>query len=345
MSEQPPSDTPPAPVRAGLGGLRLDELLQEVQDRLAEIVKTRDRLEGLLDAVMAVGAGLELDSTLRRIVQAAVDLVDARYGALGVLGPHEGLSEFVYVGITSDQRMRMGHLPEGRGLLGLLIQHPQAIRLPDLSQHPASVGFPPNHPPMHSFLGVPVRVRDEVFGNLYMTEKRTAAQFTADDEVVLQALAAAAGVAIENARLFEQARTRQRWLEASSEIRAELLSGASTEDALRLVAQRALELSAADDVLILLAGADQPDSLVVRAGAGQRSAVLTGSTIAATAPAVAEVVRSGTTMLVSDLAASLGDSLGDRHDGFGPGLGRAVALACGYQWGTGGHPPQGPSAV
>ncbi len=320
QSSAPPSDKPPAPVTAGLGGLRLDELLKEVQERLAEIVKTRDRLEGLLDAVMAVAAGLELDSTLRRIVQAAVDLVDARYGALGVLGLHEGLSEFVYVGISSQQRARMGQLPQGRGLLGLLIQHPQVIRLPDLGQHPASVGFPPNHPPMRSFLGAPVRVRNEVFGNLYMTEKRTAAEFTAEDEVVLQALAAAAGVAIENARLFEQARIRQRWLEASSEIRAELLAGASTEDALRLVAQRALELSTADDVLILLAHADQPDTLAVRAGAGQRSAVLSGSTIAATAPAIEDVFRSGTTMLVSDLATSLGDALGDHTDGFGPAL-------------------------
>ncbi|HET9257500.1 MAG TPA: GAF domain-containing protein, partial [Pseudonocardiaceae bacterium] len=232
----------------GLGGLRLDELLKEVHDRLAEIAKTRDRLEGLVDAVMAVGAGLELDSTLRRIVQAAVDLVDARYGALGVLGPDERLSEFVYVGIDSEQRARMGHLPQGRGLLGVLIEHPEVIRLPDLGQHPASVGFPPNHPPMSSFLGVPVRVRNEVFGNLYMTEKQNAAEFTSDDEVVLHALAAAAGVAIENARLFEQARMRQRWLEASSEIRAELLGGASTEAALSLIAQRAQELSVADEV-------------------------------------------------------------------------------------------------
>jgi signal transduction histidine kinase len=173
---------------------------------------------------------------------------------------------------------------------------------------------------MRSFLGAPVRVRDEVFGNLYMTEKRNAAEFTAEDEVVLQALAAAAGVAIENARLFEQARMRQRWLEASSEIRAELLAGASTEDALRLVAQRALELSSADDVLILLAQADQPDTLAVRAGAGERSALLRGSIIAATAPAIEGVFRSGTTMLIPDLATSLGDALGDHTDGFGPAL-------------------------
>jgi signal transduction histidine kinase len=312
MPQRPPSPT------AGLSGLRLDELLKEVQDRLTEIVKTRDRLQGLLDAVIAVGAGLELDSTLQRIVQAAVQLVGARYGALGVVGRRGGLSEFVYVGISPEQRTRMGHLPDGRGLLGLLINHPQVIRLPDISQHPASVGFPPNHPPMHSFLGAPVRLRNEIFGNLYLSEKQGGAEFTAEDEVVLQALAAAAGVAVENARLFEQVRMRQRWLEASSEIRAELLGGASTEDALRLVAQRALELSAAGDVLILLADDDQRDTLTAHAVAGQRSQDLIRSAIAATA--LDEVFGSGAPMLISDLAAVLGDDLEEQAETFGPAL-------------------------
>ncbi|MGH4010830.1 MAG: GAF domain-containing protein [Pseudonocardiaceae bacterium] len=330
MSEGPPS--PPhgsSAATAGVGGLRLDELFQEVQDRLAEIVKTRDRLQGLLDAVMAVGSGLELDSTLQRIVQAAVDLVGARYGALGVLGPNEGLSEFVYVGINSEQRARMGHLPEGRGLLGLLIKHPQVVRVPDLDQHPASVGFPPNHPPMSNFLGAPVRVRNEVFGNLYMTEKQGAPEFTPDDEVVLQALAVAAGVAVENARLFEQARMRQRWLEASSEIRAELLAGASAEDALRLIAQRVLELSAADGVLILLAGGDERDELTVRSGAGERCQSLIGSAIATTAPVITEVFQSGTTILVSDLAVAFEGELGNQADTLGPALAVPLRSASG----------------
>lgn len=195
---------------ASLGGLRLDELLSELQDRLAEITKTRDRLQGLLDAVVAVGEGLELAGTLQRIVETAVDLVDARYGALGVLG-EDGLSEFVHVGIDSETRASMGHLPEGKGLLGHLIKHPVPVRLPDLAEHPSSVGFPANHPPMRGFLGTPVHLRDEVFGNLYLTEKKGEAEFTADDAVVIEALAAAAGVAVENARLFEQARLRERW--------------------------------------------------------------------------------------------------------------------------------------
>jgi signal transduction histidine kinase len=307
----------------------LDELLKEVQDRLTEVIKTRDRLQGLLDAVMAVGTGLELDSTLQRIVQAAVELVDARYGALGVLGPREGLSEFVYVGINAEERARMGHLPEGRGLLGLLIKHPQVIRVPDLGQHPASVGFPPHHPPMRSFLGAPVRVRDEVFGNLYLTEKRTATEFTPEDEVVLQALAAAAGVAVENARLFEQAQIRQRWLEASSEIRAELLAGTSVEDALRLVAQRTLELSAADCVLILLTDDDNRAELTVRIGAGERSHPLIGSAIPARAPALKEVFRSGTTKLVPDLSAVLEGDLGEQAGILGPAVAVPLRSAVG----------------
>ncbi|MDT7788326.1 MAG: hypothetical protein QOF58_6745, partial [Pseudonocardiales bacterium] len=151
-------DPEDGPTRSLLGGLRLDELLDEMRERLAEIGSTRDKMQGLLDAVLAVGAGVELDTTLQRIVQAAVELVGARYGALGVLGTHHDLAQFVYVGIEPETRAHMGHLPEGKGLLGLLIKDPRVIRLHDLAEHPASVGFPPNHPPMHSFLGVPVRV-------------------------------------------------------------------------------------------------------------------------------------------------------------------------------------------
>ena len=311
MRDQPQSG------RSRVGALRLDELLSEVQDRLSELVNTRDRMHGLLDAVMAVGAGLELDSTLQRIVQAAVDLVDASYGALGVLGSHEGLQEFVYVGITPEERALMGHLPEGRGLLGLLIKHPTLIRVADLGSHPASVGFPANHPPMSSFLGAPVRVRDEVFGNLYLTEKRGGGEFTAEDEVVLQALAAAAGVAIENARLFEQGRWRQRWLEASSEIRAELLAGASGVEALELVAQRALELVEADCVLVVLA---DDAGLRVGTGTGERGRALIGLPIHPDTAVVREVLTEGAAEIVPDMLAMLGDILGEDAGWYGPAL-------------------------
>src|SRR5215207_9578532 len=203
--------------------LRLDELLAEMKERLDEIVNTRDSLQALLDAMLAVASGLELESTLQRIVSVATELVDARYGALGVLGSDNYLDRFVYVGIDPDTRAKMGHLPQGHGLLGQLISDPKPLRLRDLSQHPVSVGFPPHHPPMRSFLGVPVRVRDEVYGNLYLTEKQGADEFTADDEVVVQALAAAAGIAVQNAHLFEESMRRQQHLEAASEITTELL--------------------------------------------------------------------------------------------------------------------------
>ncbi|QXV56463.1 GAF domain-containing protein [Amycolatopsis sp. TNS106] len=311
-----PSDETP-PSAAVLTGLRLDELLHEVQERLSEIVKTRDRLQGLLDAVLAVATGLELDSTLQRIVQAAVELVDARYGALGVLGDEDGLSEFVYEGIDAETRSQMGHLPEGRGLLGLLIAEPHPVRVPDLTLHPASVGFPANHPPMHSFLGVPVRVRDEVFGNLYLTEKRGAAEFTADDEVVLQALAAAAGVAIDNARLFERSRTRERWLEAVAEVNGELLGGASVTDTLNLIATRVRELSAADQVLILLA-TEIGQPLTVSVSAGERMTVLEGTSMAGGHPAIDQVLGSGQPSLVPDLGTVSHQQAEPVLEGLGP---------------------------
>jgi signal transduction histidine kinase len=295
-------------VGVSLAGLRLDELLTELQDRLAEIGKTRDRLQGLLDAVVAVGAGLELAGTLQRIVQTAVELVDARYGALGVLGD-EGLTEFVYAGIDAETRERMGHLPEGKGLLGHLIDHPIPIRLPDLTEHLSSVGFPANHPPMRSFLGTPVRVRDEVFGNLYLTEKQGEVEFNDDDVVVLEALAAAAGVAVENARLFEQARLRERWQHASGEVNALLLGGAESEEAFQLIARRTCELSGSDTALILLAD-ESGETLRVEAGAGTRGEEMVGKRIQATAPAIASVITDREPVLYSDFAEALGSEAG-----------------------------------
>jgi signal transduction histidine kinase len=289
------------PSRSLLGGLRLDDLLDEMRDRLAEIGSNRDKMQSLLDAVLAVGAGLELDSTLQRIVQAAVKLVGARHGALGVLGSRHNLSQFVYVGIDPETRAHMGHLPEGKGLLGLLIKDPRAIRLHDLSEHAASVGFPPNHPPMHSFLGVPVRVRDEAYGNLYMTEKLGGGDFTADDEVVLQALAAAAGVAVENARLFERSRTRERWLEATAEINAQLLAGATAEDALQLIVQRAVELASASWAVVLLRDGNELRK------AAQAGTETVPDTFAADAPVLTQVLETAAPALVEEVDGQLGD--------------------------------------
>ena len=164
-------------------------------------------LRQLLDAVITVGSDLDLETVLRHIVESAVALVDARYGALGVLDESRtSLSQFITVGLDDVTYRAIGPLPKGHGILGLLIRDPRPIRLPDLNEHPDSYGFPPNHPPMKSFLGVPVRVRDQVFGNLYLTDKTTAEVFTDIDEEMVVALAAAAGVAIENARLHLRVR-------------------------------------------------------------------------------------------------------------------------------------------
>lgn len=171
-------------------------------------VRDPAKLHALLDAVLVIESDLDLLPLLRRIVHAAVDLVGARYGALGVLSPSgKGLAEFVHEGMDDELVRTIGHLPEGRGILGLLITQPEALRLDDLTAHPAAVGFPAGHPPMASFLGMPVRLRDRVFGNLYLTEKIGGGPFTEEDEQLASALATAAGLAIENARLH--ARVRQ----------------------------------------------------------------------------------------------------------------------------------------
>jgi signal transduction histidine kinase len=162
----------------------------------------------LLDAVMAIGSELTLADALRRITETAADLVDAEYAALGVLDESGSrLAEFITVGLDEEQTERIGARPEGHGILGLLILEPKPLRLPDLHAHPDSFGFPPGHPPMTSFLGVPIRLRGVVYGNLYMTDKADGQVFTDVDQELAVGLAAAAGLAIENARLHELART------------------------------------------------------------------------------------------------------------------------------------------
>jgi len=242
--------TTASPLRDTLSQLRLRELLVEVQDRVEQIVKGRDRLDGLVEAMLVVTSGLDLDVTLKTIVHTAIDLVDAGYGALGVRGHHHELVEFIYEGIDAETRELIGPLPEGRGVLGHLIDEPKPIRLDNILRHPASVGFPPNHPPMRTFLGVPVRIRDEVYGNLYLTDKADGQPFSEDDEVLVEALAAAAGIAIDNARLYEQSRVRQSWIEATRDIGTELLGGADPAQVFRLIADESLKLTGADAVLV-----------------------------------------------------------------------------------------------
>ena len=207
--------------------------------------KSADVPDVLLDAVLGVAGDLGLSQTLRRIVSAAVSVVDARYGALGVLGRDGGIDEFIVEGIEADVVEQMGHPPSGQGILGLLISDPHPLRLTDLTGHPESVGFPTGHPPMRRFLGVPIRVRDEVFGNLYLTEKNDGTEFTEHDELLVVTLAAAAGVAIDNARLYASVERRARWLRASSEVASLALLGASSEEVMTAVVAHACEASQA----------------------------------------------------------------------------------------------------
>lgn len=262
--------------RVRLPQLRLDELLEELQARLDAARGTRDRVHSLLEAVLSVGRELDLEQVLRSIVEAAATLVEAQYAALGVIGPDgKRLSEFLTVGVTEEQIAEIGPFPSGHGILGELIRNPEPLRLSKLSDHPASYGFPPHHPPMNTFLGVPIRVRDHVFGNLYLTEKRGGAQFDEEDESVLSTLAVAAGVAIDNARLYEESTQRERWLRASGEITHSLMSGSPRTEVLGVIAERALEIAGAELAAVAVP-VPNTDTLAVELAIGQEAETHSG---------------------------------------------------------------------
>ncbi len=267
----------------------------------------------LAAAVRAVAAGGRLEATLHVIFKAAVARADATYGAMGVLSSDgRRVDRFVIVGMDGAAQDVIGRLPEGDGLLGLLVDHPVPLRLDDLGVHPASVGFPPGHPPMASFLGVPVRVRDAVFGNLYLTEKRSGGSFTAADEEAVLALAAVAGLAIENARLAEAAERRRAWLQAATEVSTALLSGSGLDDVLHTLVHRAAALSDADGAALLVPRADDPAALTIVAAAGATD--LEGVRVPLADTHVGRVHCSGTPELVEDIRAD-------------PGLGRHADVA------------------
>jgi len=291
----------PAEAVVRLPQLRLDELLEELQARLDAARGTRDRVHSLLEAVLAVGRELDLEHVLHSIVDAAATLVDAEYAALGVIGPDgRRLSAFHTIGIDEEGIARIGPYPEGHGILGELIRHPEPLRLAKLSDHSSSYGFPADHPPMNSFLGVPIRVREQVFGNLYLTEKRGGLEFDEEDESVLSTLAVAAGVAIDNARLYEESRLRERWLRASAEITHGLMSGAEPAEVLGLIAERAREIT--DSALAVMSTpVRSTDTLTVELAIGRQAeahrglvlpveGTLTGSAFAGGAPVTSDDV-------------------------------------------------------
>lgn len=260
------------------------------------------RAERLLETGLALASELSLPALLQRIVELAVELTGATYGALGVLAADDAhLSDFITTGISADARSAIGHLPTGGGILGALIREPELLRLADISHDPRSVGFPPNHPPMRSFLGAPVRAHGRVFGNIYLTDKRSTAEFTEDDESALVVLATQAGVAIDNAQLYDTVRIRERWLESVREVATTLLAGESGRDVLQLVARHARSLAGADMATISV---PENDGLRILVADGAGEAKLVDIVVPLAGSLSESVIRSDTTMLVDDASSS-----------------------------------------
>jgi signal transduction histidine kinase len=260
------------------------------------------RLRDLLRAVVAVGSDLDLEATLRRIVESAVSLVGARYGALGVIDESgTRLAQFITVGVDDATHRAIGALPKGLGLLGELINDARPLRLADLSDHPSSGGFPVNHPPMRSFLGVPIRVRAEVFGSLYLTNKVTDETFTDVDEELAVALAAAAGVAIDHARLFERERRQRDVLAAMQELATAFVAGTDSRQNLQLVARHARLLVGADVATVALPDPSD-DTMVIEVADGQAAATMLGERFPIAGSVSGEVLRTGRTAVIEDAA-------------------------------------------
>jgi signal transduction histidine kinase len=229
-------------------GRALSALACAIDDLDRGVREARERTSRLVKAGMALARELSLDDLLGQLVETARDVLGARYAALGVLNDERtGLATFVTSGLTDEERARIGHLPRGRGILGVLIREARPLRLERIDDDPRSVGFPPNHPPMTSFLGVPVMLRGEAFGNLYMTEK-IGGPFTAEDEAVAQTLAAQAAIAVDNARRYEAERRRAAEVESVQEVARAVLGTLDLDQLLPLIARRARSLTGADTV-------------------------------------------------------------------------------------------------
>lgn len=290
------------------GGIpRTEELPSGFPARAEELLQSQERMAGLLEAVVAVAEDLSLNAVLERVVQSARTLLHARYGALGVIGDDRALSHFITVGIDDELAHEIGPLPTGHGVLGLLISEPRPLRLHDLSKHSEAYGFPAHHPAMQSFLGVPIRVRDVVFGNLYLTEKEDGNDFTAEDEALAVALAAAAGVAIENARLYDDARRRARWLEACMDISGLMLSSDRdyTSGGLDPIASRALQESESQLALLAAPAVNGPGYVVVGV-AGERGSLYSGRTLMLDSPVLQGVLDGGEPVLLEDAVVLFG---------------------------------------
>jgi signal transduction histidine kinase len=260
------------------------------------------RAERLLDTGLALAAELSLPALLQRLVDLAVELTNAHYGAVGVLSS-DGveLSDFITSGLSQQERTAIGELPHGRGILGVLIREPTVLRIQDIGRDPRSTGFPPNHPPMRSFLGAPIRAHGRVFGNIYLTDKQGAQEFTEDDEAAILILATQAGVAIANAQLYNELQLRERWLDSVREVSTTLLAGDTPRAALQLVAQHARELGNADMATISVPEGDGL-RIIIADGAGADQ--LLDVEVPLSGSLSAEVIRTERTLVVADASRS-----------------------------------------
>src|SRR5579864_900695 len=261
--------------------------------------RVRDRKDILLEAGLTLAAELSLPIVLQRIVDLAAQVTDARYGALGVIGDGDRLVEFVTTGVSAQQRRLIGALPRGHGVLGLLIHDPRPVRIKNIAEHEKSTGFPPNHPPMHSFLGAPVQAMGRVFGNIYLAEKRSAEEFDQDDEDALMMLATQAGVAIANASLYEEIRSRERWLDALRDTTSEILSGSDSDAVLTRIAADARELAGAE-VAAIVASTDSPGELALVAAVGGGFSRFLSQAVPAAESISGEVMRTGNPVVFAD---------------------------------------------
>lgn len=278
-------------------------LVSSMPEQLDELLHARDQMGRLLRVIVGLASDLDLDATLRRIVTAAIELTGARYGALGVLGPDGALASFLHSGIDKATADRIGHLPVGKGVLGVLLDNPEPLRLDDLAAHPAAVGFPEHHPPMRTFLGVPITIRHNLFGSLYLSEPKTRSTFSESDENVARALASAAAVAIDNARLFDRMRATAKWMEASRAITTALVSehhrGANP---MQMIAERVRELTDADQAIVLVPTdtelpADEVQTLVISTAVGPLADRLLGQEVPVEGSTTGGVFRSGVPLI------------------------------------------------
>jgi signal transduction histidine kinase len=277
-------------------------LVTSIHTQLEELLTARDQMERLLRVIVGLASDLDLDATLYRIVTAAMELTGAGYGAVGVLGADGTLMSFLHCGMDEATSARIGHLPVGKGVLGVLLDQPQPLRLDDLSTHPAAVGFPEHHPPMRALLGVPITIRQNVFGSLYLTEPTAREAFTESDEVVARALASAAAVAIDNARLYERSRATATWMQASRLMTAALTDADPEVQPLRLIAERACELAGAEQAIVLVPvvsdeAADEVDRLVVSTAVGLWAQEVLGQEVPVDGSTTGEVYRTGVPLI------------------------------------------------